>query len=406
MYDVIVVGARCAGSPLAMLLARKGYRVLVVDKAAFPSDTVSTHHIHQPGVARLKRWGLVEKIKASNCPATTTFKFDIGPFALTGSPPAIDGNREAYAPRRRFLDKILADAAVEAGAELREQFIVEELTTENGRVTGIRGRDQNGNTVTEKATIVVGADGARSFVARAVEAPIYEDRGTLTCNYYSYWSGIPNNTTGLYVRERRMFVVDSTNDGLTMIVGVFPKSEFNRIRSNVEAEFIREVETHVPSLAMLIRNGKREEKFVGSGVLPNFIRKPFGAGWALVGDAGYHKDPITAQGITDALRDAEFLAGAIDSGLSGNLRLEDALAVYERKRNQAVMPMFEMTCDLARLQPPTPEMQQLFGALRGNQRQTDRFLGVVAGTVPVNEFYSPENIEQILTQSYPEALAA
>jgi flavin-dependent dehydrogenase len=406
MYDVIIVGARCAGSPLAMLLARKGYRVLVVDKAAFPSDTVSTHHIHQPGVARLKRWGLIEKIKATNCPGTTTYKFDVGPFALTGSPPPIDGNRVAYAPRRRILDNILADAATEAGAELRERFIVEELTTENGRVTGIRGRDQNGNTVIEKAKIVVGADGARSFVARAVEAPVYVDRGTFTCNYYSYWSGIPNKTTGLYVRDGRMFVVDPTNDGLTTIVGVFPKTEFDRIRSNVEAEFMREVETHVPSLAMLIRNGKREEKFVGAGVLPNFIRKPYGAGWALVGDAGYHKDPITAQGITDAFRDAESLAGAIDSGFSGNLRLEDALAVYERKRNQAVMPMFEMTCDLARLQPPTTEMQQLFAALRGNQRQTDRFLGVVAGTVPVNEFYSPENIEQILNESFPEALAA
>ena len=166
MYDVIIVGARCAGSPLAMLLARKGYRVLVVDKAAFPSDTVSTHHIHQPGVARLKRWGLIEKIKATNCPATTTYKFDVGPFALTGSPPPIDGNRVAYAPRRRILDNILADAATEAGAELRERFIVEELTTENGRVTGIRGRDQNGKTVIERATSSVRTGRARSSRGR------------------------------------------------------------------------------------------------------------------------------------------------------------------------------------------------------------------------------------------------
>ena len=406
MYDVIVVGARCAGSPLAMLLARKGYRVLVVDKSSFPSDTISTHHIHQPGVARLKRWGLIEKIKASNCPPTMTMKFDVGPFALVGAPPAADGNREAYAPRRRVLDKILADAAVEAGAELRERFIVEELMTEDGRVTGIRGRDAKGSIVTEKARIVVGADGGRSFVAQSVQAPVYFDRGMHTCNYYSYWSGVEIETTGLYIRDRRMFVADKTNDGLTMIVTVFPKEEFNQFRSNVEANFMRELEEHIPALAERIRNGKREEKFAGSGFLPNLFRKPYGAGWALVGDAGYHKDPITAQGINDALRDAEHLAEAIDSGFSGKEQLENALAGYERKRNEAVMPIFEMTCDLARLQPPTPQMQQLFWALRGNQYQIDRFLGVTAGTVSVTDFFSPENIGQIINESFPEAIAA
>src|SRR5687767_378605 len=191
MYDAIIVGARCAGSPLAMLLARTGYRVLLLDKATFPSDTISTHHIHQPGVARLGRWGLLEKVRASNCPPTTGMSFDVGPFALVGTPPPAEGNAEAYAPRRRVLDKILADAAVESGAELREGFSVEELTTGAGAVTGVRGRGTLGSAVTEKARIVVGADGARSFVAHRVQAPVYFDRGMLTCNYYSYWSGVP-----------------------------------------------------------------------------------------------------------------------------------------------------------------------------------------------------------------------
>ena len=110
MYDAIIVGARCAGSPLAMLLARKGYRVLLLDKASFPSDTISTHHIHQPGVAHLKRWGLLDKLRASNCPPTKQIKFDVGPFALVGAPPPADGNYEAFAPRRRVLDKILVDS--------------------------------------------------------------------------------------------------------------------------------------------------------------------------------------------------------------------------------------------------------------------------------------------------------
>src|SRR5918992_1590041 len=130
MYDAIIVGARCAGSPLAMLLARKGYRVLLLDKAAFPSDTVSTHHIHQPGVARLKRWGLLERLRATNCPPTTEIIFDGGPFAVRGAPPPAEGVAEAYAPRRTVLDSLLVAAAAEAGAEVREGFTVHELIWE------------------------------------------------------------------------------------------------------------------------------------------------------------------------------------------------------------------------------------------------------------------------------------
>ena len=198
MYDAIVVGARCAGSPLAMLLARKGYKVLLLDKSTFPSDTLSTHHIHQPGVARLKRWRLLGRVQASNCPPTTKIRFDVGPFALVGTPPPADGNAEAYAPRRRVLDKILVDAAVEAGAELREGFSVEELTTEGSLVSGIRGSGNDGRTLQERARIVIGADGAHSLVARDVQAPVYLDRGMLTCNYYSYWSGVPVEGVELY----------------------------------------------------------------------------------------------------------------------------------------------------------------------------------------------------------------
>lgn len=399
MYDAIIVGARCAGSPLAMLLARKGYRVLLLDKAAFPSDTISTHHIHQPGVARLKRWGLLDKIQATNVPATTSIRFDVGPFALTGTPPAADGNSDAYAPRRRVLDKILVDAAVAAGAELRERFTVEELTTEGGTVTGIRGRDANGATVTEKARIVIGADGARSFVAQNVKAPVYLDRGMLTCNYYSYWSGVQIDGAELYPRAGRMIVADKTNDGLTLGVVVWPQAEFNRVRSNIEVEFMRVIEEQAPALAERFRGGKREERFAGTGFLPNFLRKPFGPGWALVGDAGYHKDPITAQGITNSFSHAEMLAAALDEAFSGRSGMLPALAGYEHQRNQEVLPMFEFTTQLARLEPPAPEMMHLMNSLRGNEIETGRFLGIVAGTVPIPEFFAPENLARIIEAS-------
>jgi 2-polyprenyl-6-methoxyphenol hydroxylase-like FAD-dependent oxidoreductase len=167
------------------------------------------------------------------------------------------------------------------------------------------------------------------------------------------------------------------------------------LRADIEGNFLKTVDL-VPELAERVRNGRREERFVGTADLPNFFRKPYGSGWALVGDAGYHKDPRCGQGITDAFRDAELVAEAIDAGLSGRRSLEEALADYERRRNGAVLPMYELTCQLASLEPPSPEMQQFFGALRGNQDEIDRFWGTIAGTVPIPEFFSPQNIERIV----------
>lgn len=399
MYDAIIVGARCAGSPLAMLLARKGYRVLLLDKASFPSDTLSTHHIHQPGVDRLKRWGLLEKIQKSNCPATERMTFDVGPFALTSTPPPAGNTSESYAPRRTVLDKILVDAAVAAGAELREKFSVDELLYDGLTVTGVKGRDANGRSVTEQAQIVIGADGARSFVAESVKAPIYLDKGMFTCNYYSYWSGVPLEGVELYPRAGRMLVVDKTNDDLTIVVVVRPREDFQSVRSNVEAEFMREINENAPALGERLRAGQRVEKFSGTGFAPNFLRKPFGPGWALVGDAGYHKDPITAQGITNSFSHAELLAEAIDAGLSGRERILLALADYETKRNAEVLPMFEHTCKLAKLEPPSLEMQHLFDALQANRVQIGRMLGTITGTVPIPEFFSRENMNRIMADS-------
>src|SRR5947207_8764370 len=139
-YDVIVVGARCAGSPTAMLLARKGYRVLVVDRASFPSDTLSTHMIHAPGVAALKRWGVLDTVKATGCPPVETYSFDFGPFTIAGTPRPSDGISAGYAPRRTVLDKILVDAAAHAGAEVREQFTLDEIIIADGAVVRLRGR--------------------------------------------------------------------------------------------------------------------------------------------------------------------------------------------------------------------------------------------------------------------------
>jgi flavin-dependent dehydrogenase len=293
------------------------------------------------------------------------------------------------------LDDILVRAAERAGAELRQGFTVKEITSNKHGVNGIRGISRNGTPVTERARIVIGADGKHSTVARSVAAPLYNERPKLTCNYYSYWSGVPLKGTELYVRERRMFVADRTNDGLTMIGLVLPVDEFQRVRSDVENQFMKELEL-VPALADRLRAGKREEPIRGSADMPNFFRKPYGAGWALVGDAGYNKDSITAQGITDSFKQAELLSEAIDAGFSGDKPLAEALAEYERKRNEDAFPIYEFTCQLGALEPPPAEMFQLFEALRENREEAGRFLGITAGTVSAAEFFAPENIRRII----------
>jgi len=167
-FDAIVVGARCAGSPTAMLLARNGYRVLLVDRATFPSDTISTHVVQPTGVGSLRRWGLLDRLIVTGCPPIHTYTFDFGPFTIAGSP-GTDNTPVAYCPRRTVLDKLLVDAAAEAGADVREGFTVEEVVLDDDRVVGVRGHGKDGRSVTDHARVVVGADGLHSLVAATVE---------------------------------------------------------------------------------------------------------------------------------------------------------------------------------------------------------------------------------------------
>jgi 2-polyprenyl-6-methoxyphenol hydroxylase-like FAD-dependent oxidoreductase len=395
MYDAIVVGARAAGSPTAMLLARKGYRVLLVDRASFPSDTLSTHYIHQPGIARLRRWGLLDRLVATGCPPIGRMTFDVGPFALCAAPAPSEGVAEGYCPRRTVLDSLLLDAACEAGVEVRTGFFVDELCFEDGAVVGIRS-----NGVEERARVVIGADGRNSFVARAVQAPEYDTRRGRTCAYYSYWAGAQSEGAELHPRDGRMIISGPTNDGLQIVVAFWPRDEFKAVRADVEKSFLEAVAL-APSLAERLSAGERTDRFYGSAELPFWYRKPFGPGWALVGDAGYHKDPITAQGISDAFRDAELLADALDSGFAGARTLDEALGEYERIRNEDTRALYELTYDLASLAPPPPEQQALFGALRENEEESGRFFGVIAGTVRPDEFFSPENLGRIVGGPVP-----
>jgi 2-polyprenyl-6-methoxyphenol hydroxylase-like FAD-dependent oxidoreductase len=397
-YDVIVVGARCAGSPVAMLLARKGYKVLVVDKATFPSDTISTHLIHPPGVAALERWGLLERLEATGCPPIHTYAFDFGPFTIAGSPGTAE-DPIAYAPRRTVLDKILVDAASEAGAEIREGFAVTDVLIEEGRVAGIRGRAKGGPTVTEIARVVVGADGMHSVVAKAGGAEQYNEKPKLLAAYYTYWSHLPmEGRFETYIRPSRGMAAWPTNDGLTLLVAGWPFAEFEANKKDIEGNYMKTIDL-APAFAERVHAAERVDRFVGA-VVPNYFRKPFGPGWALVGDAGYTKDSITAQGISDAFRDAELCAGALDQAFSGARPFDAAMSAYQAKRDGDVLPMYEFTAQLATLEPPPPELQQVLGAVHGNREAMDAFARVNAGVTSPAEFFSEDNVRRLLASSH------
>ncbi|MBA3473654.1 MAG: NAD(P)/FAD-dependent oxidoreductase [Rubrobacter sp.] len=396
-YDAIVVGARCAGSPTAMLLARKGYNVLVVDRAKFPSDTISTHLVHPPGVAALWRWGLLDRLVATGCPPIDTYAFDFGPFTISGAPGTADFP-VAYSPRRTVLDKLLVDAASEAGAEVREGFTVEDILIEDGRVTGLRGRGKGGTTVTERARVVIGADGRHSMVAKAARSEQYNEKPQLQASYYTYWSGLPmNGRFEAYIRPDRAFAAWPTNDDLTLVICGWPFAEFEAYKRDIEANYLKTLEL-VPPFADRLRTATREARFVGTAV-PNYFRQPYGPGWALVGDAGYNKDFITAHGIHDAFRDAELCATALDETFSGACPFDVAMSDYQSTRDEHVLPMYEFTTHLATLEPPPPDLQQLLGAVHGNQEAMDGFARVNAGVTSPSEFFSEENVGHIFAMA-------
>jgi len=395
MYDVIIVGARVAGASTAMLLARRGLDVLVVDRATFPSDTLSTHQVQLPGIARLARWGLLERVIAAATPATRAVRFDPGPAVLEGRFPVHDGVDALYSPRRAILDQILVDAARAAGAEVREGFAVDELLEEDGRITGVRGHERGGGPVREHARLVIGADGRHSLVAKAVRPPAHHEHPALSVAYYTYWEDVPVAGGEVTGRPFRLTGAWPTNEGLTMTYVAAPVAEFHALRKDIEGHVLRTLDG-AGDIGERVRAGRRAERLYGTADLASWVRRPYGPGWALVGDAGLAMDPVTGQGISDAFRDAELLADAVHAGLGGERPLEAALAGYERERDAAVLPMYEFTAQLATCAPPPPEQALLFEAIARDPAQISRFFGVLTGAVPVAEYFAPRNLARVV----------
>lgn len=381
MYDAIIVGARCAGAATAMLLAQRGHRVLLVDRAALPSDLPQGHFIHRDGPRRLQRWGLLDRVVASHCPAVDVQLLDFGDFPLVARDLVVDGVAWGYGPRRKVFDQILLEAAMAAGVEVRDRFLVETFATDGSRITGIVGRGlPDGRPSTEMARVTVGADGRRSLLARAVRAAEYDTAPPLLCYYFSYWSGVEHEGFEGYYRSSNAVFSHPTSDGLHAVFVGWPMSELPAVRSDIERQF-RTVLRTCGDLGERLDAARREERFYGATDLPNFYRVPFGGGWALVGDAGHHKDPWLALGMSDALRDAEFLADALHAVFAGADE-QSTMEAYQRRRDEASRGDYRQNLFLASFKPLPPEVLQMRAAVRGDAEQTRQLAMARVGMVP------------------------
>jgi 2-polyprenyl-6-methoxyphenol hydroxylase-like FAD-dependent oxidoreductase len=355
-HDVVIVGGRVAGAATAMLLARLGHDVVVVEQASFPSDTISTHAIARSGVVQLRRWGLLDAVLGSGAPAIRRVTFHALGESVTRPVKHKAGVDLVVAPRRYVLDTILAAAAGRAGAGVRTGVTVTGLRRDgDGRVAGIRGHDRAGAAVELRARYVIGADGLRSAVARLAGAAIKEARPAGGAAQYAYYAGIPWDGMELYVAERAFAGVFPTHGGQACIWVCTPSAEARaaRRRAGSRAEaFGGLLARSAPRLAGRLAAARRTSPVQGVLRQPNQVRQAWGPGWALAGDAGYYRDAITAHGISDAFRDAELLAAALDQALRGGAE-EAVHAAYQQQRDRALAEIFEITCRLSGY-PPVP----------------------------------------------------
>ena len=319
-HDVVVVGARSAGAATAMLLARLGFDVALIDRAHFPSDTLSTHGISRGGVVQLSRWGLLEAVISAGAPPIRQVSFHTGTSELTRRIKPSAGVDHLLAPRRYVLDVLLVEAATDAGARLNGGTTVTGLVrNDDGRVTGVHTRGSDGSESAVFARLVVAADGVRSRLARGVGAPASTASISGSGTFFAYFNGLAADTFEFHVSDRALAGVFPSSAEEACVWISSPTADSAAVRS-AGADKVRalvdQIEAAAPHLGRRLRRSRATSGVRGAMNLPNIIRRPVGPGWALVGDAGYHRDPITGHGMTDAFRDAELLAGAIDQWLS------------------------------------------------------------------------------------------
>jgi flavin-dependent dehydrogenase len=364
-YDAVVVGARAAGAATAMLLARLGLRVLAVDRGAYGTDTLSTHALMRAGVLQLAQWGLLERIEAAGTPRVrrTVFHYEDEVVDIEVKPRG--GVPALFAPRRTVLDRILVDAAVEAGAEVRHRTSLADLVRgRGGRVRGVLLQDDSGATRAVRAGMVIGADGMHSTVARLVAAPLTRRGRHATATVYGYWAGL--DVDGYHWHWGRGTAAGAipTNGGQVLLFATIPSARFaEEMRDDVPGAYRRALAETAPHLAARLPDATLVGTLHGFLGQTGYVRRPWGPGWALVGDAAYFKDPLTAHGISDALRDAELLARAVVKGT------DEALVEYETSRDDLSMGLFDLTDQIASFQWDNAGLKALHQALSDEMKR-------------------------------------
>ena len=358
-YDVVIVGARCAGASTALLLARAGAKVLVIDRQSRGSDTMSTHALMRAGVMQLQRWGLMPALASAGTPEIRSTTFHYGPETVRVPIKPEHGVPHLCAPRRTVLDRILVEAAESSGADVRHGVVLSGLQfNSSGRVVGAWLNCEENKHVGIGAGLVIGADGRQSTVARLAAAKTYvESRYTSAC-VYGYFDGLPDDGLHWYFAPAAAAGVIPTNHGQHCVFAGVSQNRFaSTFRGDVERGFANVLRTCSPDLGTSVERAPSATRLRGFAGAKGFLRQPYGPGWALVGDAGYFKDPLTAHGMTDALRDAELLARAV---LVGE---ERAMAAYRRERDILSIPLLEVTDAVASFDWTLPQVKSLHARL-------------------------------------------
>lgn len=344
-YDVVVVGARVAGAATAMLLARRGHRVLLVDRAPIPSDTLSTHAVLRTGVLQLERWGLATRITAAGTPVIRDIVLGFGDQRIRFEVKDEFSVDYLFAPRRYLLDGLLVEAAAEAGAEVRDRCRMRDVIRSDRRVEGITV-EANGRTNRVTSRFVVGADGVRSRVASRVGASVVSEHVPTNAINYAYFADLDVDGFWFQFTPGLNAGFIPSNDGVCVFAGR-PAQRLPDWRRDPDGEFRSLIAEAGGDLAERLDGATRVTDFRGTPGLPGVIRQPAGPGWVLVGDAAYTKDPISAHGISQALRDAELCARAVDRTLRGSAAEAEAMAGYKKIRDSLEGGMFETSRELA-----------------------------------------------------------
>jgi 2-polyprenyl-6-methoxyphenol hydroxylase-like FAD-dependent oxidoreductase len=373
--DVVIVGARCAGAATAMLLARAGARVLLVDRGAYGADTLSTHALMRGAVLQLDRWGVLPEVVAAGTPPVHSTTFSYTGHDVTVAIEPRFGITALYAPRRALLDRLLVDAAVASGVEVGYGVRVEDvIKDERGAVRGIVA-SSGGRRRRIAADLVIGADGLHSTIAQRVAAPRVVEGRHQTEVLFGYWEELPVDGYRWWFRRNGSIGAIPTDNGATCVFVSVPSGRLrDEARHDWRSAYRRLTREVSPEFDMRLDAARQAEPLRGFGGHAGYIKRSTGPGWALVGDAGYFKDPLTAHGITDALRDAELLARAIVQGTAA------ALEDYETTRNDLSRRLFELTDEIASFAWTDELLQTLH---RGFSTEMSREVRALAALEPV-----------------------